>query len=117
MLWRRALWFRSPVADVISAGVVDFDDNKHVLEMRADVLGREGESSRLLEHDGDDVVANVSLPQQLGGLESRGRNQRHAMVRAPGESKQMKTKICTDKKYFRGDFQVSSNNKPLKCRQ
>ena len=84
MLWRRALWFRSPVADVISAGVVDFDDNKHVLEMRADVLGREGESSRLLEHDGDDVVANVPLPQQLGGLESRGRNQRHAMVRAPG---------------------------------
>jgi len=58
--------FRSPIADVISAGVVDFDDNKHMLKMGADVLRREGERSGLLEHDGDYVVANVPLPQQLG---------------------------------------------------
>lgn len=41
------------------------DDDEHVLEVGEDGLGGEGERSRLLEHDGDDVVPNVSLPQQL----------------------------------------------------
>lgn len=50
-----------PVADVIGAGVVDFDDDKHMLEMRADVFGGEGKRPGLLEHDGDDIVADVSL--------------------------------------------------------
>lgn len=40
-------------------------DHKHVLEVRADVFGGEGESSGLLEHDGDDVIPDVTLPQQL----------------------------------------------------
>lgn len=54
--------FCLPVADVISAGVVDFDDDKHMLEMRADVFRGEGKGPGLLEHYGDDIVANVPLP-------------------------------------------------------
>lgn len=53
--------FHLPVADVISARVVDFDDDKHMLEMGADVFGSERKGPGLLEHDGDDVVANVPL--------------------------------------------------------
>jgi len=51
-----------PVADVISAGVVDFDDDKHMLEMRADVFWSERKGPRLLEYDGDDIIANMPLP-------------------------------------------------------
>ena len=36
--------------------------HKHVLEMRADVLGAEGLGAGLLEHDGHNVVADVALP-------------------------------------------------------
>ena len=54
--------FYLPVADVISAGVVDFDDDKHMLEMRADVFRSKRKGPRLLEHDGDDIIANVPLP-------------------------------------------------------
>lgn len=54
-----------PVAHVIRAGVVDLYDDKHVLEMRADVFGSKWKGSWFLEHYGDDVVANVPLPQQL----------------------------------------------------
>lgn len=60
-----ARWSYLPVADVISAGVVDFDDDKHVLEMGSDVFRGERQGPGLLEHDGDDVVADVPLPQQL----------------------------------------------------
>lgn len=42
------------------------DDDEHVLEMRADVFGSKWKGPRFLEHYGDDVVADVSLPQQLG---------------------------------------------------
>lgn len=55
--------FYLPVADVISAGVVDFDDDKHMLEMGADVFWSERKGPRLLEYYGDDIIANVPLPQ------------------------------------------------------
>ena len=42
---------------------MDFDDDEHVLEVRANVLGSEGKSARFLEDDGDNVISNVSLPQ------------------------------------------------------
>lgn len=54
-----------PVAHVFRAGVVDLDDDKHVLEVRADVFGSKWKGPGFLEHDGDDVVADVALPQQL----------------------------------------------------
>lgn len=54
-----------PVAHVIRAGVVDLDDDKHVLEVRADVFGSKWKGPGFLEHDGDNVVADVALPQQL----------------------------------------------------
>lgn len=40
-------------------------DHKDMLEVRADVFGGERERPWLLEHDGDDVVPNMTLPQQL----------------------------------------------------
>lgn len=40
-------------------------DEEHVLEVGADVLGGEGQSPWLLEDDGDYVVPNVPLPQEL----------------------------------------------------
>lgn len=55
--------FYLPVADVICAGVVDFDDDKHMLEMGADVFWSEGKGPGLLEYYGDDIIANVPLPQ------------------------------------------------------
>lgn len=58
-----ACLFYLPVADVISAGVVDFDDDKHVLKMGADVFWSEWKGPRLLEHYGDNIIANVSLSQ------------------------------------------------------
>lgn len=61
-LRRGACVFRLPVAHVVSTGVVDFDDNKHMLEMGADVFRGERKGSGLLEYYGDDVVANVPLP-------------------------------------------------------
>lgn len=54
--------FYLPVADVISAGVVDFDDDKHMLEMRADVFWGERKGPGLLEYYGDYIIANVPLP-------------------------------------------------------
>lgn len=59
---RDACLFYLPVADVISAGVVDFDDDKHMLEMRADVFWSERKGPGLLEYYGDNIVANVPLP-------------------------------------------------------
>lgn len=58
-----ACLFYLPVADVISAGVVDFDDDKHMLEMGADVFWRERKGPWLLEYYGDDIIADVPLPQ------------------------------------------------------
>lgn len=62
----------SPVAGVLRAGVVHLHHHKDVLEVRADILGAEGFGSRLLEYDGDDVVPDVALPEQLQVLEQRG---------------------------------------------
>lgn len=45
--------------------------HEHVLEMRADVLGAEGFGAGLLEHDGDDVVPDVALPEQLQVMRHR----------------------------------------------
>lgn len=46
--------------------------HEDVLEVRADVLGAEGLGSGFLEHDGDDVVPDVALPEQLQVMEHRG---------------------------------------------
>lgn len=54
-----------PIAHVICAGVVDFNDDKHMLKMRADVFRSKWKGPWFLEHYGDNVVANVPLPQQL----------------------------------------------------
>lgn len=40
-------------------------DDEDMLKVRADGLGSEGVSARLLEHDGHYVVPYVALPQQL----------------------------------------------------
>lgn len=40
-------------------------NHKDMLEVRADVFGGEWERPWLLEHDGDDVVPNMTLSQQL----------------------------------------------------
>lgn len=40
-------------------------DDEYVLKVRADGLGSEGVRTRLLEHDGHDVIPDVALPQQL----------------------------------------------------
>lgn len=37
-------------------------DDEDVLEMRANVFGCEGQRSRLLEHDGHNVVPDVPFP-------------------------------------------------------
>lgn len=44
---------------------MDFDDDKHVLEVGSDVFRGKRQGTGLLEYNGDDVVADVSLPQQL----------------------------------------------------
>lgn len=54
-----------PVAGAVGAGVVHTDDDEDVLEVGADVLWGERQSSRLLKDDGDYVVPDVSLPQEL----------------------------------------------------
>lgn len=54
-----------PVARAVRARVVHPHDDEDMLKVRADGLGSEGVSAGLLEHDGHNVVANVSLPQQL----------------------------------------------------
>ena len=41
------------------------DDDEHMLELRANRLGSERQSARLLKYDCNNVVANVTLPQQL----------------------------------------------------
>lgn len=53
--------FLSPVADDIGTGVVDFDDNENMLEVRADVLGSKGKGPGLLEYYGDYIIPDVPL--------------------------------------------------------
>ncbi len=54
-----------PVTGVFRAGVVHTDDNKDVLEVRADILRGERQRSGLLEDYGDNVVPYVPLSQEL----------------------------------------------------
>ena len=63
-----------PVLRVLRARVVHPDDDEDVLELRLEV-GDEGERARLLEDDGDDVVADVALPRQLLPVVGREREQ------------------------------------------
>ena len=62
--------------------------DEDVLEMRAHAARREGQRSRLLEHERHDVVSDVALPQQL-------HEQRHATIRQtvmkPGAAEKMGT--------------------------
>ena len=50
---------------VFWVGVGDPDNNKDVLELGAHGVWREGQGTWLLEHNGDNVVADVAFPQQL----------------------------------------------------
>ena len=54
-----------PVARGVRAGVVHPNNDEDMLKVRANGLGRERVSTGLLEHNGHNVVPNVSLPQQL----------------------------------------------------
>lgn len=54
-----------PIADILSARVMDSDDDEDVLEVRADVLRGERQCAWLLEDDRHDVIPYVPLPQQL----------------------------------------------------
>ena len=60
------------------------DDDEDVLELRLEV-GDEGERARILEDDGDDVVADVALARQLLPVVGREGQQRgdveHHLVR------------------------------------
>lgn len=56
---------RSPVLGVFSAGVDSSNDDEHMLELGADALRCEGQSSRLLKHNRHNVVADVPLAQKL----------------------------------------------------
>ena len=55
----------APVRCVVGVGVVHAHDDEDVLEVRADGFGRERQRVGLLEHDRHDVVADVTLAQQL----------------------------------------------------
>lgn len=62
-----------PVADILSARIVDFNDDEHMLEMGPDVFGCEGQGTGLLKHDGDDVISYVPLSEQLVREENKQR--------------------------------------------
>lgn len=64
------------VLGLLGARIDNADDDEDVLELRADVLGRERKGSRFLEDDGHDVVPDVTLPQQLLPVVGRERQQR-----------------------------------------
>ena len=55
----------APVLGTFAAGVRHSDDDKHVLELRPNVLRREWLGTRLLENDGHDIIADMTFPQQL----------------------------------------------------
>lgn len=75
----------SPVACTVRAGIVDPNDDEHMLKVRADGLGGEGVSTRLLEHDGHYVIPYVALPQQLViGKQQHGLNWRSVRLESEG---------------------------------
>lgn len=44
---------------------------ENVLEVRADSCGAEGLATRLLEHDGHNIIADMTLPQELERVKDR----------------------------------------------
>lgn len=52
-----------PVADIFSAWIVDFNNNKYMLKVGANAFRREGQGSWLLKHNGDDVISDMSLSE------------------------------------------------------
>lgn len=60
-----------PVTDIFSARIVDFNNDKYMLEVGANVFRCEGQGSWFLKHNGDDVISDVSLSEQLE-VEQRG---------------------------------------------
>ena len=54
-----------PVLGVLCVGLLDTDHNENVLEVRANATWGEGFAAFLLEDHGHNVIANVTLPQQL----------------------------------------------------
>lgn len=54
-----------PVTGIFSARAVHVDNNKDMLEVRANILWSERQSSWLLKDYGDNVVPYVSLSQEL----------------------------------------------------
>lgn len=60
------------VGDVVRARVLHLHHHVRVQEVGLDHVGHKGRVL-LLEHDGDDVVAYVSLPLQLGVKQMNGR--------------------------------------------
>lgn len=60
---------------------MDFDDDKHMLKMGSDVFRGKRQGPRLLEYNGDDVVADVSLPQQL----AEGKKQIEVLSKTRGD--------------------------------
>ena len=54
-----------PVVGVLRAGLMNLNYDEDMLEMGADGLWSEGQSTWLLENDRHNVVSDVSLPQQL----------------------------------------------------
>lgn len=65
MIHENNAWLYLPVADVLCAGIVNFNNDEDVLEMGANVFGSEGKSTRLLKHDGHNVISDVSFSEQL----------------------------------------------------
>ena len=50
-----------PVICIIRARIENSDHNEHMLKVRSNVLGCEWKCTRLLEHNSDYVIANVSF--------------------------------------------------------
>lgn len=53
------------VVRILGAGVNRLHHDENVLELRTDPSWRERQRAGFLEHDGDDVVPDVALPEQL----------------------------------------------------
>lgn len=73
MVLRQMFALHLPVADILSARIVNFNDDEHMLEMGPDVFGCEGQGTGLLKHDGDDVISYVPLSEQLVREENKQR--------------------------------------------
>ena len=54
-----------PVICIIRAWIENSDHNEHMLKVRSNVLWCEWKCTRLLEHNSDYVIANVSFSEKL----------------------------------------------------